>query len=1314
MDGRVHRSYVDFSMDFTGVGTILKATLVVFTGNADGHTPGAKARIVVQRLLKEFREIGSGTGWTTASDINPSFSSTHYEKALNKTINGATAVDITALARYWKSHSKDRHGVAIRADSETDRAYAFTLRADESGTPSYRPYIEIEYDPTNYAPDLINTITPSGATLPDEPFKGQFGDPNGDRPEQIEVDVHLVSNDDHVWSVKVPFDNSWLETGGVWNWEVPNPGSSKLKAKKDYHWRAQGTDAGGKTSPWTGWRAFRIDGVAPTVVLRPITPQDTLDNVWFLADWTVEAGESITSYRVQLRDAGGTYAQPLWDHSFIPLREEERNPPDQSAPHIQFQYHGQNLIAGTYYWRVMVVDTLGQSSLWSTESQIVLNLGSEPDTDGGGLGFPPNATGYMKVRSRVRIVLKDIDTANERRPGTVKAIIEDASNIGMSAYVNAPGEFFFTLPNSHPQVGECEPWQRHYALQQYRNGNWQTIANGLLTDFEAGHDDVVVYGLDYLGILSRSVDTRFPPKDTPIDADHAHGGAKYIEKRIDTIIKDQLDQARADTDSPTKFIHRGVIDSLDSEITIWSSFRARLDFIAGLIDSYRQGTGKRTRIRARYDPSQFQWEWDLRASPGVDRDNLRLEYGSLLNGYRVVAMGTDFATRAHGIGTTPNTVKPVYAMDPAKGASDVLTGAFGNIQRVEMWNDVTDYNDVKRRVKQMRKESAKVGKRIALAIRVDGIDPFDGYDLTDNIPLDIDDGVVETERYGSGYWTIWGLEWRLSMDGHDETSWVVRPREDDEPPDTDLIPSDPVHDTPEWQVGNGAPAPPSVTSLYYLDLDTGAVYTQNPDGTYDLTGTIPAGDTIINGSGPPDASVGEDGNYYIDTDTGIMYGPKDSAGTPVWPVAISGVDPDSTPPGPVTGLVAEPTVYLREDGTLISGFDIDWVDPVGVTDIGWYDLEFSTDPTFAAPGQRAPTAHPYHLEPVSAQVVVDIDGIPKPIAYHFRVRAVDLSENRLEWDDPVTPPPVVTKAADTDPWAPDIPENVTPSPGYRQVSLSWPRVDFPDLSRYGVRYTGPKRTAAGVPIVPHEADTDAWIDLSTLSTRIIIANLDPLLTYWFEVRAIDRSGQVRAYRDPIPPDEIGPQPIAVYASVEGEAGWSVRTPGVHPEALPPDDVTPDVDVADFLATGIFDADLIKTGTIRIDNDPHLEAFDASGNLTARWDALGALYLDPSDSSRAMWITESEIRVSDQYTGDVGTTVWRVLTSAEGISASDIHWGIVPGGHNLMPNAGFELAPFPTTVNSVKTWTDAAHWGTGTDQVNVAVAGADLTLTTATY
>jgi hypothetical protein len=88
--------------------------------------------------------------------------------------------------------------------------------------------------------------------------------------------------------------------------------------------------------------------------------------------------------------------------------------------------------------------------------------------------------------------------------------------------------------------------------------------------------------------------------------------------------------------------------------------------------------------------------------------------------------------------------------------------------------------------------------------------------------------VVETERYGSGYWTIWGDEYRVYPDGHDELTLVIRPREDGDPADPDLIGSDPIEKTKELCWGHGPPPgypeDPKCPCDTYIDLDTGTIY----------------------------------------------------------------------------------------------------------------------------------------------------------------------------------------------------------------------------------------------------------------------------------------------------------------------------------------------------------------------------------------------------------------------------------------------------------------------------------------------------------
>ena len=64
-----------------------------------------------------------------------------------------------------------------------------------------------------------------------------------------------------------------------------------------------------------------------------------------------------------------------------------------------------------------------------------------------------------------------------------------------------------------------------------------------MTDFDATEDEVVFYGMDYLGILALLSDERFNLAKPELDVDA--GGAKYNKDSIKTIIIDQLNRVKA-------------------------------------------------------------------------------------------------------------------------------------------------------------------------------------------------------------------------------------------------------------------------------------------------------------------------------------------------------------------------------------------------------------------------------------------------------------------------------------------------------------------------------------------------------------------------------------------------------------------------------------------------------------------------------------------------------------------------------------------------------------------------------------------------
>ena len=190
-----------------------------------------------------------------------------------------------------------------------------------------------------------------------------------------------------------------------------------------------------------------------------------------------------------------------------------------------------------------------------------------------------------------------ITAVTTRGPGTTVAVLHDAANPGASIVYNAPGEFHFTLPKDHPQVGVIEPMQTHYGLDFYSGDGWRETFVGLVHDYDATDRDVVFLGIDYLGLTDWNLDERYDP--TQPDLAYTKGGSHYTDVTIRTVVLDQLNRARTRENSPVGFITVGTVDALDEHVTIDSTMIPSLSFIVQLLDSHRQGSTKKTRIKVR-------------------------------------------------------------------------------------------------------------------------------------------------------------------------------------------------------------------------------------------------------------------------------------------------------------------------------------------------------------------------------------------------------------------------------------------------------------------------------------------------------------------------------------------------------------------------------------------------------------------------------------------------------------------------------------------------------------------------------------------
>jgi hypothetical protein len=120
--------------------------------------------------------------------------------------------------------------------------------------------------------------------------------------------------------------------------------------------------------------------------------------------------------------------------------------------------------------------------------------------------------------------------------------------------------------------------------------------------------------------------------------------------------------------------------------------------------------------------------------------------------------------------------------------------------------------------------------------------------------------------------------------------------------------------------------------------------------------------------------------------------------------------------------------------------------------------------------------------------------------------------------------------------------------------------------------------------------------------------------------------------------------------------------------------------------------------------------DAAGVLLANWSPTGLQITDPTNPSRYVLLDGGMLR----FTTDAGATFPTAITP-DGINASSINFGALPGGGNLVPNSSFELSGF-VAVALQASWSVAADWNASRDgtDTNVSTNANDLSQTGMTY
>lgn len=346
--------------------------------------------------------------------------------------------------------------------------------------------------------------------------------------------------------------------------------------------------------------------------------------------------------------------------------------------------------------------------------------------------------GYER-NSNFRVLIFASDSSHG--PSGLRAIIDDAKDIGVSAYANDVGEFFMTLPIVHPSLGQVVPLQRHYRVQRLNGSVYSTVASGLIEDFEAGDNEVTFYGHDYMGLLQTTI---------------SNSNSSYTSSTLGSVIQDQLSQALTESNSRLGFMSIGTIDATTVTTTLLTSYQPRLDFLRSIAEISMGDRSVRSILSIPRDPP---FTWTFTENYGQSRPRVRLEYGGLVSNFRYLPGFRDYATRVRAVGVKQEGASILFSEQ-----SYASEATYGRIVRPALYQNIINQAALDTRTKRAARRAGTADKGVSLVLRAGAIAPWVTYELGDDVRVIISRGSLTNVN---GDYTIWGLEWTVSPNGRE-------------------------------------------------------------------------------------------------------------------------------------------------------------------------------------------------------------------------------------------------------------------------------------------------------------------------------------------------------------------------------------------------------------------------------------------------------------------------------------------------------------------------------------------------------------------
>lgn len=404
----------------------------------------------------------------------------------------------------------------------------------------------------------------------------------------------------------------------------------------------------------------------------------------------------------------------------------------------------------------------------STNLEVTYNPGLFASGGIGGGGFRPQGGGggaggdllrnTIKINNQTlyRVILWDVDTTDRGR-GSIAAIIHDAKDIGVSSYLNEGGEIFFTLPYNHPQIAECVPQERHYRVDRFDEeaGRYVTLGQGLLEDYDATDNEVVFYGIDYMGVLYKTITTPSTTQEYT-----------YTSQTFAKIYRDEMTQAVTAPNSRLGFIdfnkstvlgegaiwtHTSstplVINSSTQTYSVYTGGEPRASFLQNLANIAMSGTTTKVVFGNTLESDTelyngFFCDMNWSSTPN---NNIVLEYGGNVKSFSYSPNFRNLLTRSLLVATNSGaTVSKIWSSIATGTAAPEST--YGRIDGVSAADDIKSQAAADARAAyNLYQSSPDKIKMISIAIKDGSIVPFKRYKLGDDIRVRIKRGIVDLD-----------------------------------------------------------------------------------------------------------------------------------------------------------------------------------------------------------------------------------------------------------------------------------------------------------------------------------------------------------------------------------------------------------------------------------------------------------------------------------------------------------------------------------------------------------------------------------------